>query len=336
VSSEPDPVENDVVIAEIVSPLADAYRPPNDPIAEPAIVKPLDEPRIWTALVVGILTLPIGLVVSIAVMAVAMFANLGLRWLANPNLVQPWLEEFMMSRTGFLVMVLPGQLVFLGMAFVCAWLSPVGMRERLRLSEGRLPMWTWLVLGIGTPALGILSSILMTLVFEDMGEQLEMLNKIFRSHRGWFVAVLVTSVAILPGLGEEALFRGYVQSRLLLRLPPLAAITISSLLFSIAHIDPHHVLAVIPLGFWLGIVAWRSDSIWPSVVCHMINNAVSIAMTYASDSNDAGFEVDAPTLITMAVSLMALIASILILVKYGGKPSENVAPTTGTDGHLPV
>jgi membrane protease YdiL (CAAX protease family) len=160
----------------------------------------------------------------------------------------------------------------------------------------------------------------------------------FRSARGWFLVMLLGLVAVLPGLSEEGLFRGYLQSRLLQRMPAAAAIGISSLLFAIAHLDPLHVLAVIPLGVWLGVIAWRCDSIWPSALGHMVNNAVSIVMTHYSEAK--GFEViaDAPTIGIMGVSGVALLGSMAVLVKFGprGSAAESVAKPPIDSPYVPV
>jgi membrane protease YdiL (CAAX protease family) len=82
----------------------------------------------------------------------------------------------------------------------------------------------------------------------------------------------VVFIAIVPGVVEELLFRGYVQGRLLERWSPWVAITVTSLLFAIVHVQPHHVVAVFPIGLWLGVVAWKSGSVIPSILCHAFIN----------------------------------------------------------------
>jgi membrane protease YdiL (CAAX protease family) len=302
----------------------DAYRAPGDGItyltADTVVAETLpplvSRPRIWPALLVGTLTLPLAFVISTAVLLAAMLAHLDFRQFQNPVAVEQWLKAYMLTKQGILVMALPGQLTFLGVAWIAAWLSPVPFRERLRLVPGSLPLWTWPLLIFSAPGMGLLSSLLMSLFFDQASEQLQMLEDMFRSVRGPFLIVLLGLVAVLPGLGEESLFRGYVQSRLLLRMPVWAAIGISAVLFSIAHLDPMHVLAVFPFGIWLGIIAWRCGSIWPCVLGHMVNNAISIMMTHFSEAK--GFEIiaDAPTVALMAVSGIATVGSVVVLVLH--------------------
>jgi membrane protease YdiL (CAAX protease family) len=77
---------------------------------------------------------------------------------------------------------------------------------------------------------------------------------------------------LAPALGEELLFRGYMQRRLLWCWSPAAAIGVATVCFSLLHIPVWWFLAVVPLGAWFGIVAWRTNSIWPSVACHAAVN----------------------------------------------------------------
>ena len=134
---------------------------------------------------------------------------------------------------------------------------------------------------------------------------MEMLKRIFQSHSGPFFAAIVVAVGVLPGICEEFFFRGYVQTRLLARYPALLAITISALFFSIAHLDPLHVLAVFPLGFWLGMVAWKAGTIWPAVLGHTFNNSLAVLMTQ--------FQVDPEAAtVSPAMGIVFLLAMALI------------------------
>ena len=38
------------------------------------------------------------------------------------------------------------------------------------------------------------------------------------------------------------------------------------------HIMPHAVVNAFVLGLWLGVLAWRTGSVWPSVVSHAFIN----------------------------------------------------------------
>ena len=282
---------NEIVLAETVEELA--------PI----------RPRVWTVYLMYVMALAASIVVSTITMFAAVLAD-GRTLTPNPLEMQSKLQTLLQTRTGFLLMVLPGQAMFLGLALLGAWLSRHGIRERLGLNRGQMPGWTWPILAFATPAVGIVSGMLLQRVFGHQGENMEQLNSILRSHSGPFLAVIVFAVGILPGICEEFFFRGYIQTRLLARYPAILAITISALFFSLAHWEPLHILGVLPLGMWLGVVAWKAGSIWPAVLGHAVNNSFGVVMTMVPQPAE-GTVLPSPVL--MAVGMAVLLMGISFL-----------------------
>jgi membrane protease YdiL (CAAX protease family) len=96
-------------------------------------------------------------------------------------------------------------------------------------------------------------------------------------------------IALAPGFCEELLFRGYMQRRLVERWGPVAGILIASVLFGVFHIMPHVIIFATPIGIWLGLLAWRTGSTWPGIICHALMNGlwnvrnVGIALGYFSE-----------------------------------------------------
>lgn len=240
---------------------------------------PKERPRIWPALLVGVLAMPIAGVVSTLLL-------LGAARIMHGELprdraaLKPILEEFSTTRPGILLMVVPGQLVFLSLALGAAYCSPRRWTERLHLGWGRLPQWrwSWPVLVVGTPAVGFITAMVLFRLVDAKSENLETMQAIFQNQQGPFVLVLYLIVAVLPGIAEELVFRGYVQTRLLERFPPWLAIGATAAMFALAHFEPLHAVSVFPLGVWLGILAWRTGSIWPSILAHAFNNALATVM----------------------------------------------------------
>lgn len=90
----------------------------------------------------------------------------------------------------------------------------------------------------------------------------------------WLVLFLL---AVTPALCEEALFRGMILSGLR-RLGPGAAIGISALMFGLAHASIYRLLPTFFLGLALGYVAWRSRSIYCSMIVHALNNGLILIL----------------------------------------------------------
>ena len=87
-----------------------------------------------------------------------------------------------------------------------------------------------------------------------------------------FLAVLV--VGVLAGSAEEIFFRGYMQSRLVQRLPRGAAVLVTAFCFGVFHLDLLHGLLALILGLYLGWLTELTGSALPAVVCHVVNNAL--------------------------------------------------------------
>ena len=46
----------------------------------------------------------------------------------------------------------------------------------------------------------------------------------------------------------------------------------TSIFFAFAHADPHHIVGVFPVGIFIGWLRLRSNSIFPAMLAHIVNN----------------------------------------------------------------
>jgi uncharacterized protein len=90
---------------------------------------------------------------------------------------------------------------------------------------------------------------------------------------------LLASLLLIAGLGplaEELVFRGLLYGWLESRWGPRIAIVASTIAFGATHLEPEHIAAALPCGLFFGLLRWRSNSIVPPLVAHMINNAAFV------------------------------------------------------------
>jgi membrane protease YdiL (CAAX protease family) len=91
----------------------------------------------------------------------------------------------------------------------------------------------------------------------------------------WEVPWLLVS-AIVTGLAEELLIRGYLISRLARLLGRWETILVSSFIFSLWHVS-QGIVGVSHTFLWgviFGISFTKNYRLWPLVVAHAVNNAV--------------------------------------------------------------
>jgi membrane protease YdiL (CAAX protease family) len=85
---------------------------------------------------------------------------------------------------------------------------------------------------------------------------------------------LALAVFIAPTC-EEVFFRSFTFMGLRRGMPLPLAVTVSALIFGVAHADPASFPILFVIGIALAIVRWRTRSIWPGILLHTLNNATS-------------------------------------------------------------
>ena len=134
-------------------------------------------------------------------------------------------------------------------------------------------------------------------------------------------------ISLAPGLCEEVLFRGYVQRQFLNRWGPWTAILLTSVLFALFHIMLHAIAVALPLGIWLGWLAWKTGSIWPGVVCHAFVNGSWNVYQVGAQLNLLPAEPPMPVWTAVgAIAVVAFAASISLVTSRRHLDSPVPAP----------
>jgi hypothetical protein len=102
----------------------------------------------------------------------------------------------------------------------------------------------------------------------------------FDSFGQYLLGILV--IAILPGIGEELLFRGLIQNLLRKGLGnPHLAIWIAAFLFSALHTQFFGLVPRMLLGALFGYLYYYSGRLTLAMLGHFLNNAISLTMAFA-------------------------------------------------------
>ncbi len=88
----------------------------------------------------------------------------------------------------------------------------------------------------------------------------------------------MVTIALVPAIGEEALFRGFIQTRLGEHLGRWPAIVLTSCAFGLFHRDLRQGTVAFLAGLFLGWTADRMGGLRPSIAAHTVNNATFVLL----------------------------------------------------------
>ncbi|MCX5745722.1 MAG: type II CAAX endopeptidase family protein [Proteobacteria bacterium] len=92
------------------------------------------------------------------------------------------------------------------------------------------------------------------------------------------LVIVIVSLAVLPAICEEVLFRGVLARSLASTAHVAVAVVLSAALFSFYHLSLVQAAPTFLLGLALGWLALRADSIVPAMLVHALNNLAAIVI----------------------------------------------------------
>jgi uncharacterized protein len=236
-------------------------------------------PRVWTVFVAYALSQVVDVMAAGAVVVVLActvhggpFESAGEFWKA--------LAAAGESVRGTLGIIVSTMLVFTAAAAGGALLSPVPWRNRLRLQAARLTRWGWVVSVCGIISIGLIVTSLDGLSLLPKSAVWEDLEAFIRGLSGLGFLATALVMGVMPGIAEELLFRGYIQTRLSERWGARRGILWTALMFGVMHLDPVQGLFAMIMGIYLGYLTEKTGSILPAILCHAANNTFAVSMDY--------------------------------------------------------
>ena len=97
----------------------------------------------------------------------------------------------------------------------------------------------------------------------------------------WHVWLIIIMASVVAGICEEVGFRGYIQVPLEERYGPVAGITITSLLFTVLHLNQAWagpiLFQIFAISALFGILAYTTGTLIPSIIGHTIMDILNFA-----------------------------------------------------------
>ena len=100
--------------------------------------------------------------------------------------------------------------------------------------------------------------------------------------------LLFIAVVILAPLGEEIIFRGFLQQTLEKQWKDITlAILFTALIFSLIHMNPYWFIQIYFLGVILGFLAWKTKSIIAPLILHSLNNSMALLLSFLDSQQNS-------------------------------------------------
>lgn len=117
------------------------------------------------------------------------------------------------------------------------------------------------------------------LAYEAQAERT--LRSILQMNTPWIFLLNLLIIGVLPGIGEELIFRGILQKELGGGFrSPILGIWLAALIFSAIHMQFAGFLPRMVLGVALGYLYYWTNNLWVPVITHAFNNGMQVALIY--------------------------------------------------------
>jgi len=135
----------------------------------------------------------------------------------------------------------------------------------------------------------------------------EMLQQLLIADSNFELFFNLLIVAIIPGIGEELVFRGLVQ-RSFARLTsnPHLGIWIAAFIFSFIHFQFQGFIPRVLLGAILGYLFYWTGNLWVPIIAHFFNNASQLIAQHLFNKEVSDFDLESLETVPITAAIISL------------------------------
>ncbi len=217
-------------------------------------------------------------------------------------------------------------LILIPLAYVRS--KGLSYRKVFRWNAIPAPLILWsLVIGLGISVVGDEMDRIINILIpapEFVGEIAEALR--IRSTSDFFL--LFTGAVIAAAFIEESIIRGFLQTSMEKYQDVTRAVIYASLAWTIIHGMLYWAIQIFLLGIILGLLAWRANSIVPSVIGHATNNAAALLFYNINIENYADFYLwgDHVSPLFLILAITGIVFGIKAFYRYYRRPESFPPP----------
>ncbi len=200
-------------------------------------------------------------------------------WFHVQNLLQISSDDAVAGAIRGTALLLPVLFVLVPVAAMSYWRVELKKSLRTAMPSGRFL--------IGGVLIGLTAWIPASelFVFQDAylaspPSLVEMNKSLMAALESMSLPMALLCLAIVPGVGEELFFRGFLLSAFGTKLKPWTAILATAIIFGVFHFIIFRFAVTMGLGIVLGVLCWRSRSVWPGIIAHVLHNGLAVYTVY--------------------------------------------------------
>lgn len=169
------------------------------------------------------------------------------------------------------------QLIILLCPVIYAWYMKADVVKLFSLHKIRPLQWLGsMLMGIGAFVAALMLGALLTPLFPESADGLTQLDEILTNVP---VSLLLLVVVLMPAIGEELLFRGFVLGTLKNKYKSAIAVGVTALIFAAYHMSLIKLFTIGVIGLVLSYVCYKTGSIAASMSVHLLNNLLSVLIS---------------------------------------------------------
>jgi len=172
------------------------------------------------------------------------------------------------------------------------------------------------LVALGGVPIGWLIGWLQMPLFPEAGDVLRGLEQLLRVEDAGRALWLLVLVALTPAVCEELVFRGVLLRSLGRELPPVRTIVATGLVFAAFHLSFETALRFLPT-LWIGLLmsyaAWRTGSLFTSMLMHFLNNATVVLLLWQPALRDLALADDRPSVGALLLGPVLLGAGLWVM-----------------------
>ncbi len=145
--------------------------------------------------------------------------------------------------------------------------------------------------------------------------QFEYMENILSPLSSGSLIISIITVGIIAPFAEEFLFRGVIYNTLRKKISIRWTIIIQAILFGVFHFNLVQGTYATLLGLVFGYITYKTKSLWPAIIIHMVNNSVATIAPYVLNESFGG---------NMVYIIFTIIGSIGIIIGLLLTKNKNV------------